>query len=83
MEQEPNQKLRGLGDLIEAVAKPIARAIDAIAGTDIEHCEGCESRRQAANRLVPFNSPVPAQDGGITGDPAPPAITPCLNCGRK
>jgi hypothetical protein len=71
------RKYRGLGDVVERVAKPIARVIDRVAGTDIEHCEGCASRRAALNHALPFGPQ----------DPPPPASTqaevPCLNCGRK
>lgn len=41
----------GLGDLVAAVAKPIARAIDAVAGTDLEHCQGCAKRQAWLNAL--------------------------------
>ena len=44
---------RGLGDLVAAVAQPIARAIDALAGTKIQGCGGCAARREALNRAVP------------------------------
>ena len=72
------RKYRGLGDVVEAVAKPIAKGIDAVLGTDIEHCEGCAQRKGLLNDLVPF---------GKEEHPAPPGqpvvTTPCLNCGRK
>ena len=48
------KKYRGLGDVVEAVAQPIARAIDRVAGTDIEHCAGCAKRRKTLNRIIPF-----------------------------
>lgn len=48
------KKYRGLGDVVEDVAKPVARVIDRIAGTDIAHCSGCAKRREALNRIVPF-----------------------------
>jgi hypothetical protein len=48
------RKYRGLGDVIEQVAKPIARTIDRIAGTDIEHCSGCARRRETLNHAAPF-----------------------------
>lgn len=47
------KKYRGLGDVVEAVAKPIARQIDRIAGTDIEHCHGCAARRKMLNKRFP------------------------------
>lgn len=45
------RKYRGLGDAVAAVAQPIARAIDRIAGTDIQHCGGCQKRRNYLNRI--------------------------------
>jgi hypothetical protein len=44
------RKYRGLGDLVESVAKPIARVIDRIAGTDLQNCAGCAKRRDFLNR---------------------------------
>lgn len=44
----------GLGDVVAAIAMPIARAIDRISGTDLEHCGGCNRRREALNKAVPF-----------------------------
>ena len=43
------RKYRGLGDMVEAIAKPVARAIDRIAGTHIENCQGCARRRDYLN----------------------------------
>ena len=48
------RKYRGLGDAVAAVAQPIARAIDRIAGTDIQHCSGCQRRQQKMNSILPF-----------------------------
>ena len=48
------RKYRGLGDIVEAVAKPIARAVDRIAGTDIQNCQGCAKRREKLNIAIPF-----------------------------
>jgi len=42
---------RGLGDLVAAVAQPIARVIDAAAGTKLAECGGCAKRRAALNRI--------------------------------
>ena len=47
------RKYRGLGDVVAAVAQPIARAIDAVAGTDIQHCRGCAARREKLNARFP------------------------------
>lgn len=46
-------KTFGLGDAVAAVAQPIARVIDAVAGTNLKQCGGCAARRAALNRLVP------------------------------
>lgn len=43
----------GLGDAVAVVAQPIARAIDAVAGTNLKGCGGCAQRRAALNRMVP------------------------------
>lgn len=43
----------GLGDAVALVAQPIAKAIDAVAGTNIKQCGGCAKRREALNALVP------------------------------
>lgn len=48
---EPYARRFGLGDAVAVVAKPIARVIDAVAGTDLAHCGGCEKRRRALNRI--------------------------------
>lgn len=42
---------KGLGDAVEVIAKPIAKAIDSVAGTDIEHCAACEERKGILNRF--------------------------------
>lgn len=47
-------RIRGLGDVIAAVAKPIARGIDAVIGTDLQNCGGCEQRQESLNKLFPF-----------------------------
>jgi hypothetical protein len=41
----------GLGDLVHKVANPIAKSIDGVLGTDIEHCGGCAARRAALNNF--------------------------------
>jgi hypothetical protein len=50
------KKYRGIGDMVAAVAQPIARAIDRVAGTDIKHCAGCAKRRATLNRIIPLNA---------------------------
>jgi hypothetical protein len=46
---------RGLGDLVHAIAQPIAWAIDKTLGTNVQGCWSCSGRRQALNEAVPFN----------------------------
>jgi hypothetical protein len=48
------EKYRGLGDLVHAVANPVARVIDAVAGTHIQGCAGCGRRREKWNRRFPL-----------------------------
>ncbi len=48
------KKYRGLGDLVHAVVQPVARAIDAVAGTRIQGCAGCGRRRDNWNRKFPL-----------------------------
>ena len=43
----------GLGDAVAVVAQPIARMIDAVAGTKLANCGGCQSRQAALNALIP------------------------------
>jgi hypothetical protein len=47
---------RGLGDLVHAIAQPIAWAIDKTLGTNVQGCWSCSGRRQALNEAVPFNN---------------------------
>lgn len=51
------RKYQGLGDVIHAVAHPIAEIIDGITNhaTDLANCPECEQRRQWANKAVPFH----------------------------
>ena len=51
--------VKGLGDLIYKVANPIAKAIDSVAGTNVQGCGGCAKRREKLNQLMPFaNQPT-------------------------
>ena len=50
----PPQKMRGVGDLVARVLKPVVRAVDAVAGTDLEHCKGCGGRQEKMNTAMPF-----------------------------
>lgn len=49
------RKLRGLGDAVAVVAEPVARILDALAGTRVSGCGGCEKRRQQLNEWLPFS----------------------------
>ena len=46
----------GLGDAVKIVAQPIAKAIDAAIGTDVQNCGACEKRRQYLNEKFPINA---------------------------
>lgn len=47
----PRRKKIRLGDAVESIAKPVAKVIDKIAGTDIQNCGGCAKRKEVLNRL--------------------------------
>jgi hypothetical protein len=47
-------KFRGAGDAVATVAKPIAKAIDAVAGTNLQNCDGCKRRQEKLNQTIPF-----------------------------
>lgn len=40
-----------LGDAVEAIAKPIAKIIDKVAGTKLQECGGCKKRKEFLNRF--------------------------------
>ena len=46
---------KGLGDLVKVVAQPIAKGIDAVAGTNLQNCSACEQRRQTLNKMFRRN----------------------------
>lgn len=52
------QKLRGIGDVVEKVAGPIAAAIDKISGgkTKLKGCSACAKRREMLNQYLPFGT---------------------------
>lgn len=54
--------IEGLGDVVALVAKPAARFIDGMIGTDLVNCPGCEERRKDWNAAVPFNQPADRPD---------------------
>lgn len=45
----------GLGDRVERIAQPIARAIDKVAGTNIQGCGACQKRKEYLNEKFPIN----------------------------
>jgi hypothetical protein len=44
---------------VALVAEPVAKAIDAIAKTNVSGCTGCQSRRQSLNEKIPFHPRTP------------------------
>jgi hypothetical protein len=48
------QSPKGLGSAIEKIAKPIAKMIDKVVGTDIQNCGGCKKRKEKLDQLFPF-----------------------------
>jgi hypothetical protein len=48
------KKPNGLGDRVERIAQPIARAIDKVAGTNIQGCGACQKRKEALNKAFPL-----------------------------
>ena len=48
------KKPNGLGDHVERIAQPIARAIDKVAGTNIQGCGACQKRKEALNKAFPL-----------------------------
>jgi hypothetical protein len=43
----------GLGDFVYVFANPIAKTIDAVAGTQIQGCSACAQRRAKLNEIMP------------------------------
>ena len=46
--------VRGLGDVVAKVAQPVAKAIDAVAGTNLQNCGGCKARQEKLNQIAPL-----------------------------
>ena len=63
--KKPPKRIR-LGDAVAAVAKPIAKALDHLLGTDLTNCGGCAGRRARLNGELPVQSaaPLPQLPGG-------------------
>jgi len=49
----PNE-LRGLGDVVHAIALPVAKKIDWAFKTHLVECKECEKRREQLNKAVPL-----------------------------
>lgn len=47
------EKRVGLGDIAAKIAKPAAKAIDAVFKTAVSLCAGCNDRRDWLNNAVP------------------------------
>lgn len=45
---------KGLGDYVASMAKPVAKMIDGVLHTDLEHCEECEKRKAWLNKHFPL-----------------------------
>lgn len=50
----PKNEIKGLGDVVERIAKPIAKSIDRVLGTNIESCGGCNKRKNSLNKKFPI-----------------------------
>ena len=50
---------RGAGDVVSAIAQPIARAIDSVIGTNVAGCGGCKERRRKLNKAMPIKGRKP------------------------
>lgn len=48
--EKSERSIRGLGDVVHLFASPIAKAIDAVAGTKLASCGGCGNRRAELNQ---------------------------------
>jgi hypothetical protein len=48
------RKYRGAGDVVERIAKPVARMIDRTFGTNLVECPSCAKRRETLNRILPL-----------------------------
>lgn len=57
--------IEGMGDVVALAAKPAARLIDHLFGTDLVNCPSCEERRQDWNAAIPFNDPKMVRESGF------------------
>lgn len=49
------KRLRGVGDVVHLLAKPIALASDHLLGTDLQNCQSCANRREDWNEKYHFS----------------------------
>ena len=47
-------KIRGAGDILARVLRPMVWGLDSVLGTALEDCDECKARRQRLNRLFPI-----------------------------
>ncbi len=47
-------KIKGLGDVVEKIADPIARLSDRVFKTKIKGCSACAKRKEMLNHLIPW-----------------------------
>jgi hypothetical protein len=47
--------ITGIGDVAHKIAQPMARAIDKVAGTNIQGCGACQKRKEYLNEKFPIN----------------------------
>jgi hypothetical protein len=50
----PFSGMRGIGDVVAAIANPIAQVTDAVFNTKITGCNSCKDRQNKLNKLIPF-----------------------------
>lgn len=48
------KRMKGFGDMVAKAAQPIAKAIDKVAGTNIQNCQPCKKRQETLNQVLPF-----------------------------
>jgi hypothetical protein len=70
-----------LGDAVAAVAQPAAKAIDAVAGTNLAGCGGCQQRQADWNAAAANINPFARPDSGAETPPTPPDTAPDRSAG--
>jgi hypothetical protein len=48
--------IKGLGDIVELIAEPIADLMDKHLNTKIKGCNSCKERKEFLNELVSFDN---------------------------